>query len=260
MKGLLGVVVMFALALPAYAQTCVPRVQTFGPQHAFDARNNGRRVIVKQNFNHDVRNLQVQRQKLLLNQQYGNRFNQFNHGYNNNALVIQDKIVQFDHFNNVFAVPVTNLGLDYYYRVITEPERQRVADRIADSVLQRLAEQLRDADDRRPTPGPEPRPEPVPGPVDRPDPTPAPPSDDELTDRVFDILETNCAACHTQGDEKKIAIFDDIGDLLDLTADQKWKIWDRVDGSNLPRDKVMPKNGEPLSDEDVAILREWVRQ
>ena len=255
MKGLLGVVAVFFMVLPSYGQICNPQIKQFVPRH------NQQKVVVKQHqqLNNNAHRLQVQRQKFLANQNdYGNQFNQFGHGYNNNAVVIQDKIIQFDNFNNVFAVPVTNFGLDYYYRVIIEPERQRVADRVADTVVERLLQRIRAEQAAQPAPAP--IPVPVAPPIVRPAPVVPPVEDSELLDKVFTILDTNCSTCHTEGDEKKIVIFDDIGDLAQLTADQKWKIWDSVDGGGLPRDKVMPKNGEPLSDEDVAILREWVRQ
>jgi len=269
MKGLLGVVAILFMVVPSYGQqTCAPRVQQFVPRHAFD---NGQRqlqygqqqAVINQQLYHQQQQYnnqrQIVRQQFVLENQYNNGFNHYN---NNNAIVIQDKIIQFDNFNNVYAVPVTNFGLDYFYRVITEPERQRVADRVADTVVERLLQRIREEQAAQPAPAPIPVPVAPVAPVAPNPPTVKPriPTGD-LDDQVFDILTTNCAVCHTAGDEKgKLAIFNDNGDLNDLTVDQKWKIWDRTDGGGLPRDKVMPKNGEPLSGDDVAILREWVRR
>lgn len=179
--------------------------------------------------------------------------------HNGQKIIIQDKFVDLrvSDLYRVYGVPVTDLGYDYYYKVISDAERDRLAEVIAQKVFEKLVE-LGGEDGNVPV-GPV-----VPSSPGNPT-TPAVPNpanpDDLITARITQLFKVNCSTCHT-GEKAKggFSMFTEDGTLADLTTEQKWNIFDRIDGSNLDRELIMPKNGKPLEQADVDLVREWIRK
>ena len=157
--------------------------------------------------------------------------------------IIQDKILEFTspYQINAYGIPVTNLGLDYYYKVISDAEREKLAELISTKVVEKLKTSL---------------PPTTPNPTN---PTNIPTANDGNT-QITALLTNKCINCH-KGQEAKggLSIFNENGTLADLTNEQKWNIFDRTDASNLAPELVMPKGGTPLTNEEVTLIRLWVR-
>jgi len=160
---------------------------------------------------------------------------------------VRQKIVdRHGRYYYIYEVPVSKSP---YYEVNTRPgltkeDRELLADDIANLVVEKLAKAI----------AVEPEPEPV-----------EPPSNSELDLKVQAILLTNCAKCHGNGEKSgKLSFIED--DKLtiiesDKTPDEiiaikllKYQIADAVETGR------MPKGGEPLSDDDLSVLKNWVRK
>ncbi|MFN3192943.1 MAG: DUF1553 domain-containing protein [Aureliella sp.] len=82
--------------------------------------------------------------------------------------------------------------------------------------------------------------------------------------QVAPILEKHCIRCHYAGAEKggiSLSTVDDLrdGSYLEHDLEKTSYLVDLL----VPHDgnrAAMPKDGDPLSDADVAVIREWVRQ
>lgn len=156
--------------------------------------------------------------------------------------VVQAQVVQ----TQVVAVPVTTLALPYYYSV----GDQLREDRLADAVAKRLAGKL-----------PQP-PEPKAGGK-----TVAPRTivaeSPQIDGQVQEIFAASCATCHAPGQAKAgLVIFAADGSLYvdpDPAAElvRRWRILDSVTGG--PDVNFMPKNGEPLTVDEVDTVRKWMR-
>lgn len=173
--------------------------------------------------------------------------------------VVREKVVDFAYPYGLssVAVPVTSLGLEYYYRVITEEELNRQAQVIAAEVVRQLEEAYPNGLVPSPTPPVEDEPdEPKPdvGWADGYTPT-------ELDTQVYALIKTKCAGCHTgPTPDGGLVLITENGKFPKFDGDTRAHIWDRVDGSNLPIEKIMPKNGAPLGDDEVNLVRKWWRE
>lgn len=154
----------------------------------------------------------------------------------------------------IFEVPVSNLGLEYYYRVkdsesltLKDDDIEKLSDAIVAKLINKLALPTGPNQPTQPsdptvesTPIPKPEPEPL----------------DEvgkLNLKALTILKTNCAKCHS-GDKINggLEIIKD-DDIANLNREQKFDIFISA------FDQKMPKGGDPLSDEDVIVLKEWAK-
>jgi hypothetical protein len=157
------------------------------------------------------------------------------------------------HNDFIFEVPVTDLGLEYYYRVkdsaelsIDDDDLEKLSEKIVAKLISKLS---------LPT-----KPD-APPPVDNPSPDdtepvePASPETptDKLKLKSLEILKKNCAKCHS-GDTINggLEIIKD-NKLSQLNREQKFDIFIQA------FEQKMPKGGDPLSDEDVIILKDWAK-
>lgn len=112
-----------------------------------------------------------------------------------------------------------------------------------------------------------------PGPVnppeggdDIPEPNPGanPNQPTDLDRKVFDIVKTNCARCHTgedsRGGFKILERVDGTALLLDLFVEERVLIYDSVANINLKNrgKKLMPLGGQMLPEDDIETLRLWM--
>lgn len=164
-------------------------------------------------------------------------------------------IDQHHGFDNsiIFGVPVSDLGLEYYYRVKDQDElsiKDDDIEKISNAVVAKLIEKL--ALPTKPeNPGVEPTPDNPDQPI-VPEPEPESPVE-QLKLSALNILKKNCAKCHS-GDTINggLEIVKD-GKLAQLNREQKFDIFIAT------FDQKMPKGGDPLSDEDVIVLKEWAK-
>ena len=76
-------------------------------------------------------------------------------------------------------------------------------------------------------------------------------ANDELIEEAIFVLEQNCIKCHNAEDEKGEITLD--RDPLGL--DDPSLIVKAISGS----DPEMPKDADPLLDEEIEILKKWVK-
>lgn len=160
--------------------------------------------------------------------------------------IIRQKIVQVDnpYAQTTYLIPSTQLGLNYYYNIISDDEKQKQADLIAELVVQKLLNlgvAVENTD----------------GTVTN---TPSPPPEgDDVDNKIKQLFENKCSACHNGQNTDIPEAYRDLN-RQDFTDWERFNIFDRVNGINLPVDKIMPKNQEPLSEEEVNLVLEWVRK
>jgi hypothetical protein len=86
--------------------------------------------------------------------------------------------------------------------------------------------------------------------------SPPPPPVPSSTSSVHEILNKNCASCHTGSTAKKgVKIFDDKA-VLSQTANRA-AIWDAADAGRMPPDAQKDVR-HALPDSEVAVLRAWM--
>jgi len=188
--------------------------------------------------------------------------------------IIQQKIVDYGQFVNPVLVPASSLGLQYYYKVNadTQIDEEALAEKVATKVVTKLSDLFNNQPQPLPIP-PKPEPNapsiPIPEPIPTPQPIPLlPPVGPVEVDgyptasssQVWGIVEAKCVTCHTGGGTGAAHL--DLGKVSfdKLTKLQRWDIFDRTDGSHLEKSKIMPKNGPPLNDADIKIIRQWARE
>lgn len=154
------------------------------------------------------------------------------------------KVVEFVDPISVYAVPSSQLGLQYYYRVrpqsqaqsdtqqLSEEDVERIAAKTAEKVILLLTEAIEKGN---------------------PEVNPA-----SLDLEVEEIFKANCARCHN--DSTKRGKFEDKvtpvllitnDKLAPLTRDQREQIWDAVDTQRMPQDH------DPLSVDQIDKIRQW---
>ena len=187
--------------------------------------------------------------------------NHSNHKVVVNELVYEQKVVE-GYLNaplQIVAVPVTGLGPDYYWTDgIEEIRNMKVSDedieRISNAVIAKFKAEFTVNNGVNTTPeSPETTPEETPqGEID------------ELTMKVEEIFINHCVTCHGDNTQNGFTLLNKVGDtyiMAELDRLTKWNIYDRVQGgAHLPTSKRMPKNQEPLSDEDVETIQQWARE
>lgn len=153
------------------------------------------------------------------------------------------KIVQLVEPIQVYGVPATNLGFQYYYRVnpnantekaveqLSEEDVERIANKTAERVILLLTEAI-----EKSNPGSETA---------------------SLDTQVEQIFIANCARCHNDSTQR--GKFEDgtqvqllsQNKLVQLDRDQREQIWDAVDTQRMPQDH------DPLSVTEVETVRKW---
>ncbi|MBT3597447.1 MAG: DUF1549 domain-containing protein, partial [Verrucomicrobia bacterium] len=84
-------------------------------------------------------------------------------------------------------------------------------------------------------------------------------------EKVAPILETHCLRCHYPGNEEgdvSLATPDDLrdGGYLDVRNGDQSHLLDLVEPVRAGKKPEMPEDGDPLSSEQVGVLRKWVVQ
>lgn len=78
--------------------------------------------------------------------------------------------------------------------------------------------------------------------------------------RAIKILTSHCARCHAEPVAKAeggdFVMFKGGQINTSLSRDDLWHIWERSDSGSMPP----PKKGEPISDDEARVLREWLGQ
>ena len=149
----------------------------------------------------------------------------------------------------VIGVPVNQLGLGYYYSVGDQLREERIAELVS----QRLQAQLKAAPVTAPPAQPV-TPEP-PQPSVQPTPT-------SIDAQVLEIFTNSCLNCHKPGaNGPGVKLFNEDGSLFvdepSKELERRFKIWDVTFGGNV--ENKMPKGDSNLPDEEVEVLRQWVR-
>lgn len=80
------------------------------------------------------------------------------------------------------------------------------------------------------------------------------PAEETVESKSIKLLKANCVKCHVGETDNGFTLFNEDGSLYD-GVDQltKWAIFDVVDSQK------MPKNGNPLTIEEINLLRDWAR-
>lgn len=166
----------------------------------------------------------------------------------------QDVNIDFVNDNDIIravAVPVTDFGVDFYYRIEPRLGEREIAERVTQNIergvlkennelLKRIVELLERLNQNGSHPKPQPKPTPEPS---------------SIPDEVQNILINKCAVCHsadspTKGYDFENFLFND----SDIRTAEKWKIFDQVDRGR------MPKNASPLIQSEVDAIRKWAQQ
>lgn len=164
--------------------------------------------------------------------------------------VIQQKIVKVGnpYAQTAYLIPSSQLGLNYYWTIVSDSEKQKQAELVADLVVQKLLNLgvAVETDDGtvQDTPQDKTSPEQHPETIDL---------------KVEAIFRAKCASCHSEGTDNPLVLLS--GDKLNqnLTLKQKFNIYDRTNGVGLNADMIMPKNQEPLPTEEINLILDWVR-
>ena len=199
-------------------------------------------------------------------QNYGYGYN----GYHQNYYQAVNPVV-------VIGVPVSNLGVPYYWSVGDELREDRIAQKVSEKLKGGQAPAKTSQSNTRPArevvaPGPGPGIlldfDLVSGAVDRPylpgEPSSKPGQITELDQKVAGIFAKNCARCHKPGTDKPaLRLLNADGSLYkpsDFKADLKHRqlVYDAVRGTDGV--SSMPKNGEQLPDEELETLYLWLRE
>jgi hypothetical protein len=149
----------------------------------------------------------------------------------------------------VVALPVSSLGVPYYFSVGDYLREDKIAEIVTQRVTNRLA-----AGAGAVSPSTRAGNKPV---AAAPSPTVT-----DLDNRVSSIFQT-CINCHKPGTAKAgVTLFAADGSLYQdantgTEMVRRWRILDAVTGG--PDVNFMPKNGNPLTDDEVDTVRKWLR-
>ena len=192
-------------------------------------------------------------------QQYNYGYHQ-NYGYNYQTVYETNPVV-------VIGVPVSNLGVGYYWSVGAELREQRVAQLAAELVNKKQAPATKVQ--QQPTVAP------APGPGIALDfdlissavteqPTAAPGQITELDQKVQNIFSQSCSRCHKPGTEKPaLKLLNADGSLfkaLDWKTElqRRQLVYDSV--RHTENVSAMPKNADQLDDESLETVYQWLRE
>lgn len=190
---------------------------------------------------------------------------------------IERRFVEVTPYNpSVIGIPVNNLNQSYWYQVgqniVSQQTQNEVANlrseiEILKNILDAILTELEDLKKNKGTnvDNGETKPEePVPDPV--------PKSDKEVLAKLIfdDIIANSCVDCHNPAAPKgALALIDNSNKLSARykTADG-WRDFNLVDWYNLadridPRftspEKLMPKGGEPLTDQQIQLVKDYIQ-
>ena len=176
------------------------------------------------------------------------------------VVIIEQRVVESGYFPNIVLVPSAQLGVPYYYQVNVDSLRGRldpalieaIADRTSDKVLEKLLAAL-----EIPAGEPDPNVEDPNWDPENPEGNPAPDvpaiAPDDLELGITALLSNKCGACHANGNMQGGLSLIENGTLTVTDRASRWDIFDVVQTGK------MPKNGEPLSDAEVELIRQWAR-
>lgn len=176
-------------------------------------------------------------------------------GGGHKQFIVQDKVVQLNSaVIQPLLVPSNQYNNAGYWAAISsnvisnqsEEIANKVVDKLIDELLKRgYLEEIPPEDDDNNTSAPTPS---------------QPKPEDQVKIAVEKILQRSCISCHKGDEANKIELFNNDGKFVDnLTKIQAYAILDRVEGIDLPTEKIMPKNGSPLPDDEIKVIRKWVR-
>lgn len=174
-------------------------------------------------------------------------------GGGHKQFIVQDKIVQLNSaVIQPLLVPSNQYNNAGYWAAISQNVMNNQSEEIANKVVDKLIDELlkrgyleevpsENDDDKTSTPI---------------EPTP----EEQVKLAVEKIFQRSCISCHKGSEANKIELFDEDGKFANnLTKIQAYSILDRVEGVDLPTEKIMPKNGSPLPDDEIKVIRKWVR-
>ena len=192
-------------------------------------------------------------------------------GYYHNGYYYQQQYYQqnYEYQVNpvvVIGVPVSNLGVPFYWSVGQELREERVAERAA-ALIQKSKPEA-------------PRQTPAPAPVKEPSAgvsldfdliagtasssAPVLGAETALDTQVKALLTQNCIRCHKPGNSKPgVQLFNTDGSLF---KEHDWKaevrrresVYDSLRGTEGV--SPMPKNAEQLADEKIELVYQWLRE
>lgn len=175
------------------------------------------------------------------------------------------KIIEYSDFGqlSIIAVPVTDLGLQYYYqspqplrgRGLSDEDRTAIVEEIVQGVLAGIDERFEIPTTAGNGDGGET------DPVET-DP-PSTSTGSALDAKVLALMTNRCATCHTEGQLEKpnmpVLLASDGGLKAPLEDKEKeelrrFRIWDSVYHGR------MPKNNGVLSQEDTDVFYQWIKE
>lgn len=181
---------------------------------------------------------------------------------NVNRVVIEQKVLEYDDSLKIIAVPVTDIGLQYYYqseplrgRGLSEDDKKQIIEEVVAGVLKGIDEKFEVVPDEGGENGNQGG-----GVV----PPVQPPTDNNtsaLDAAILKIVTSKCSTCHTEDGLAKDGIptllkkDGSLSVLADL-KDEKLRRWDIHDSVFSGR---MPKNDTPLTDEEVDTFKQWAK-
>lgn len=159
-----------------------------------------------------------------------------------NQAVIQPLLVPQNQYNNAgyWAAISQNIIRDQSDEIAT-----KVVDKLIDELLKRgYLEEVPDESGENTTPS-----------------KPTEPTEaDKIKLAAQAIFQRSCVSCHQGAEAKKIQLFNEDGSFnASLTKAQAYSVLDRVEGVDLPTEKIMPQNASPLVDDEIKVIRKWVR-
>lgn len=190
--------------------------------------------------------------------------------YNNvDRVVIEQKVIEYSDQGvlQIIAVPVTDLGAQYYYQSeplrgrgqgLSDTDRKLIVEEIVAGVLAGIDSRFEILPPDNGTPVEKPN---TGGGVVPPKPS-STPNVSDLDKQVLNIFTNSCSTCHTAG-----ALHAEGIPTL-LTADGQLNKLEDVKSEKLKRYAVwdatyygkMPSNNSPLPESDVDVLHRWIQE
>jgi cytochrome c553 len=182
--------------------------------------------------------------------------------YNDNALIIKEKRVEFDY--RVFS------GSDGYY-ALGDSLKQEYNENVEKELIETKAQldlalkllhkkkMMPPKEDETPTDDGETSVDEMPVPAE---PESTPSQYTELDKKVYAIFRADCSSCHgTNPVNNSLSLINKDG-LPELTLASRNRIHDRVNNVGLAERGLakMPKGNKTLGDEDVEAIRLWVQE
>ena len=176
---------------------------------------------------------------------------------------IRQKVFEYQDSLQIIAVPVSDLGLQYYYhseplrgRNLSDEDKNEIVQEIVKGVLAGIDErfEITPEDGGNVGGGSDGNTGSVPPPQDEP-----PISD--IDQQVLAMMKKyNCGLCHTEGQTEKegMPILLTKDGKLNILADAKLEKLRRFEIHDSVHSGRMPKNGTTVSDSDVKVFYNWI--